>query len=193
VCYNWQAPSSALGPGRDAMKAEADRAIQLLNAKHTNLLAVVSSIPEDQFRKSPGDGAWSVAEILVHLQQMESFVIAGARKAVSQGPVHVPWKKRIHLLLRLTIWRRRKVESPIPPDPNLVGEREQTLASQKEVRGTLMDFIQANEERDFRDCDFNHPFFGHLNLRAWFDVVGWHDVRHTKQIRETVKVLRAKK
>jgi hypothetical protein len=175
------------------MKAEADRAIQLLNAKRADLLAVVSYIPEDQFRKSPGNGAWSVAEIQVHLQQVESSVIAGAEEAVSQEPMHVPWKKRIHLPLRLTTWRRRKVESPIPLDLNLVGEREQILARQKEVRRTLLDFIRANEERYFRDYGFKHPFFGYLNLREWFDVVAWHDVRHTKQIRETIEILRTTK
>jgi hypothetical protein len=75
---------------------------QAPSTKPKDLLVEIFSIPGSQFRKSPCDGAWSVGGILAHLQQVESSVLAGANKAVSRVPVHLPWTKRSHLLLRLT-------------------------------------------------------------------------------------------
>ncbi len=169
----------------NAMKEEACKAVALLERKRALLLAEVSRVSAGDFGRRPAEGSWSVAEILVHLVQVESAVLAGANRAVQRGPARVAWSKHLHVPLRLAAWRVRKVKSPIPLDSRLMGEGEALLARLGASRQQLLRFLEEIEERDFRQYGFEHPFFGYLNLREWFSVVAWHEVRHARQIRET--------
>jgi hypothetical protein len=51
-------------------------------------------------------------------------------------------------------------------------------------------FIESTRGRDLSAYSFSHPFLGSLNTYDWFRAIGYHELRHVKQIREIVESFR---
>jgi hypothetical protein len=63
------------------------------------------------------------------------------------------------------------------------------LAALREVRSETIAFLDALPRRDLGVYRWSHPFFGSLNFYDWFRMVAYHEIRHSKQIREIVELL----
>ena len=160
-----------------------------LNRSRAGLLAVVERVPAERWQKQPGNGAWSAAEVVAHLTMVETAVVSGATKWVQTEPKPVPFWKRLHVPLALEVLQLFKFKSPIPLDTRLVGEKDAMLERYRIVREQTMAFVEANRERDLRRWRRPHPILGSFNGNTWLKFIGYHELRHTKQIREIVKSL----
>ena len=58
------------------------------------------------------------------------------------------------------------------------------LAELQEVRVRTLTLIEETKARDLRVYRWRHPFLGWLNAYQWFELLGSHQIRHEKQIRE---------
>jgi hypothetical protein len=85
-------------------------------------------------------------------------------------------------------YRGLKRESPVPLDPALVTTKAEMLARLTERRAATLTFLRRamDEHGDLTGFQWKHPFFGALTFYEWCRVLGYHEVRHTKQIREIV-------
>src|SRR5271157_2281042 len=158
-----------------------------LNRSRAHLLKTAQEIPDDRWRESPGEGGWSAGEVIAHLTMAEDRIIGGAKRVLQASPEPVPLLKRIHLPLALTTFRGSKVKSPIPLDLDLVSEKPAALDRLSATRKATLRFIESTEGRDLSAYRFPHPFFGSLNIYDWFRTIGYHELRHEKQIREIVE------
>jgi hypothetical protein len=77
-----------------------------------------------------------------------------------------------------------RLKTPIPIDPQLVGEKKLMFAELQRVRHSTLELIEETRDRDLRVYRWQHPFIGSLNAYQWFALLGLHQIRHEKQIRE---------
>jgi len=154
------------------------------------LEAVARSVPEGLWQKQPAVGGWSAAEVVAHVTMVEQAITEGARKLISVEPRRFSLRDRLHPPLRLAAWRGVKRESPIPLNRALIDTRETMLANLAECRARTLALVEENLNRDLHQWRWKHPFFGALSYYQWFHVMGYHDLRHSKQIREIVDSFR---
>lgn len=152
------------------------------------LLRTAEGIPDQQWRQPPRPGSWSAAEIIAHLTMVEGAIAGGAAKVIRGDARPLPLWRRVHVPVFFAEWRGIKRQTPIPLDPSLIGDKRPMLEALAAVRQQTLAFLQQNAARDLRGYHWPHPFFGPLNLYAWFEVVARHEARHTKQLREIVEL-----
>jgi hypothetical protein len=162
------------------------RIIDRLGRARTGLQAAVDAVPSGFWREQPRPGAWSAAEVIAHLTMVEGAITDGAAKLTRSAPRKVPFWKRLHLPVRLAAWRGVRAKTPIPLDPKLVGDKEEMLARFAALRQRTLTLLDENRKCNLSAYRWPHPFFGSLNFYDWFLLMAYHELRHTKQIREIV-------
>lgn len=160
-----------------------------LQESRARLFTAADAVSTLYWSTSPGTEGWSTAEIVAHLMMVEQTITARASKLIAQPPKFTPIWRRAHMPLRVTEWRGIRRKTPIPLDRNLLAEKEVMLAALRAVRSRTIAFLDALPDRDLSMYRWPHPFLGNLNFYDWFRVVGYHEIRHCKQIREIVELL----
>ncbi len=154
------------------------------------LLAAADAVPSRQWQDSPGAGRWSAAEILAHVTMVEQAITEGARKVLAAEPRRYSLWQRLHPPVAIVLWRGIRRETPIPLDRSLLAERAAMQQRLGEARARTLALLQENAGRDLRRWLWPHPFLGPLNYFEWFRLLGYHDARHAKQMREVAQALR---
>jgi hypothetical protein len=161
-----------------------------LRMSRAKFVYTAEEIPADRWRESPGSGAWSAGEVIAHVTMVERRVMAGAKKTLQSPPAPVPLLKRIHRPVALAAWRGFKLKTPIPLDPDMVSGRPEALDRLDAARLVTLEFIDSTRGQDLSLYRFPHPFLGSLHIYDWFRLLGYHELRHAKQIREVVEIFR---
>jgi hypothetical protein len=118
---------------------------------------------------------------------VEERTIFGMKRLLLAAPQPVPLRKRFHLPLAIATWRGRKVRTPIPLQPERVRDKQDSFAGLITAREATVAFIESTRGTDVSLYRFEHPFLGGLNMYDWFRTIGYHELRHAKQIRELVE------
>jgi DinB superfamily len=118
---------------------------------------------------------------------VEERTIFGMKRLLRAVPQPVPLSKRFHLPVAIATWRGRKVRTPIPLDAERVRDKQTSFAGLAATREATMAFIESTRGTDVSLYRFEHPFLGSLNMYDWFRMIGYHELRHAKQIRELVE------
>jgi hypothetical protein len=154
------------------------------------LAAAARAVPAEKWQQAPAPGRWSAAEVVAHVTLVEKAITDGARKLTGTEPRRFSLWQRLHPPVALTAWRGIRRQSPIPLDRSLLADRETMLARLAEGRNATFSLVDENSGRDLRRWRWKHPALGALNYYEWLRVIGYHDVRHAKQIREIVDSFR---
>ncbi|MGH9790415.1 MAG: DinB family protein [Candidatus Acidiferrales bacterium] len=154
------------------------------------LLAAADAVPASQWQHSPAPGRWSAAEILAHVTMVEHAITEGARKVLAAEPRRYSLWRRLHPPLAIVLWRGIRRETPIPLDCSLVAEKAAMQQRLSDARSRTLALLQENAGRNLRRWCWPHPFLGPLNYYEWFRLLGYHDLRHAKQMREVTRTLR---
>jgi len=125
--------------------------------------------------------------VIAHVIVVEETTIFGMKRLLRASPKPVPLRQRFHLPLALATWRGRKVRTPIPLDAKRVRDRQESFAGLLAAREATLEFIESTRGCDVRLYHYQHPFLGSLNMYEWFRMIGYHELRHAKQIRELVE------
>jgi hypothetical protein len=161
-----------------------DRILEKLASAQERLLRAADAVPAEAWNTSPREGAWSAAEVIAHVITIERTVTVVAGKILKKQPKETPWLKRFRLPLVLAEIRLMRLKTPIPVDSQCLGEKKAMFAEVKKARGYTLALIEENRNRDLRVYRWRHPFLGSLNTYQWFALLGAHQIRHEKQIRE---------
>ncbi|HUJ40757.1 MAG TPA: DinB family protein [Candidatus Acidoferrales bacterium] len=161
--------------------------VELLNRSHLAFLEACERIPENRWKKSPPKGGWSAAEVVAHLTMVESAVWNGVREELSKRPGRYSLWQKMHIPVSMSAWRAVKRKTPVPLDSNLVRPRDVALQDYSSTRNRTLKLIAEQSARDLAPFRRPHPFLGSLNLYDWMRVLAYHEIRHTKQIREIGK------
>ena len=144
----------------------------------------------------PRTGAWSVAEILMHLAMVEGWVARLISRSVTLGKEQGVGSETSEESL-LSSLDRFSITEPvvpvltseraIPPRDSSIGEAFASLeASRRELREALRDADGMALSALTRP----HPILGDINMYQWVLFVGQHDRRHTRQIERALRDLR---
>jgi len=166
------------------MKPSLQSITENLARAQREFLSAADAVRAEQWRMNPGSGRWSATELVGHLITVERAVIGGADRLLQNPPESVPFLKRFHIPMILVEFRLIRRKTPIPLDPQLVGEKEEMLAKLREVRGRTLAFMEETKGRDLSRYHRPHSFLGTLNTYEWFQLIASHQLRHTKQMRE---------
>jgi uncharacterized damage-inducible protein DinB len=151
---------------------------------HAGLLRAADSVPPEQWKISPAEGAWSAGELVAHLIMVERAIIGSADRVSQKPPKPIPFLKRFHLPMALVESRIIRRKSPLALDPQLVREKEEMLAEFREVRERTLAFLEETKKRDLSAYRWPHAFLGMLSAYEWFQMIAAHEIRHTKQMQE---------
>jgi hypothetical protein len=158
-----------------------------LDRIHDHYNAIAQSVPDGRWRESSGAGAWSAGEVTAHVMMAEETMAGGMKQLLGNPLVPTPFLKRFHAPLFVSTWRVKKVKSPIPLDANLVSAKSAALEKLSASRGETLKILESTRGKDCSAYRYPHPFLGSLNVYEWFLMIGYHEARHAKQIREIVE------
>ena len=161
--------------------------VELLNRAHLEFVETCEQIPANRWKKNPAYGGWSAGEVVAHLTMVEAVVWNGVREELSKQAQRYSLLKKMHIPVVMTAFRVIKRKNPIPLDATLVKARQEALESYSAARNRTLKFIAEQSSRDLAPYRRQHPFLGSLNLYDWMRMLAYHEMRHTKQIREIGK------
>ncbi len=153
----------------------------------TKLLSAAEEVSDLRWGESPTPDRWSAAEVIAHVAMVEERTIFGMKRLLQSAPKPVPLRKRFHLPLAIATWRGRKVRTPIPLDEKRVRDKQEAFSGLFATRQATLEFIESTRGTDVSAYHYEHPFLGSLNMYEWFRTIGYHEIRHAKQIRELVE------
>jgi DinB superfamily len=156
-----------------------------LQNSRAKFLSAAEELSDLRWRESPAPDCWSAAEVVAHVVIIEETTIFGMKRLLRSTPK--PLRKRFHVPLAIATWRGRKVRTPIPLDPQRVRDKQESLAGLAATREATVAFIESTRGTDISLYHYQHPFLGSLNMYDWFRTIGYHEMRHAKQIRELVE------
>ena len=165
-----------------------DSTLEFLAKSRARFIAAAERIPDSRWFESPAEGVWSASEVVGHVAVIEETIIAGCRKALDKPPYSVSLLKKIHLPFVLALWRGRKIRATIATPPERIGDRGAAYQTIALARQASLTFIEEHRDRDLSAYRFPHPIFGSLNLYDWYRFIGYHELRHRKQLRELVEI-----
>ena len=159
--------------------------LEKLSCAQRAFFQAADSVPAEQWNSKPKPDEWSAAELVAHLVMVERTIIGSADRVTQKTPKPTPFLKRFHLPMWLVESRIIRRKSPIPLDASLLNTKEEMLGELRAARERTLAFLQETSKRDLSAYCWPHPFLGMLNGYEWFEMIASHEIRHTKQMRET--------
>jgi len=159
-----------------------------LDSVHHRLIDCVANIEPDLYARSPGEGEWSVGEVVHHLCLVEARVIKELERVIAQPPRRVRFLKRL-LPTSIVATRLIRVKAPKGVNPIDPPARDKAIETFNQTRDSLKTLCAAHSKERFRNLVFKHPALGEIDGVATVSFIGYHELRHYKQIREVLRKL----
>jgi len=164
--------------------------LNYLDSTRSALNEAIESVPPARRSERPAPERWSVAEVLEHLNLVESRLSRSMANWIDEarntglGP-ETEENTVLDSLNREGIAdRSRRVTAPGPVQPSATLDAEGAWAALQASRAQLRAAFVSGDGLALNQIERPHPFFGPINLYQWMVFVGSHEARHTAQIRE---------
>lgn len=170
---------------------DRDDLLQLLDEERQALVARIDEVPPDLRERRPSADAWSVAEVLEHLVQVERGIakliaLRGREQPTDDQAAAVPLDAARIARVR---GRDERIEAPPRIRPTGTVRAADALRSLEDTRRTLRDAVFAANSASLNGCTHPHAVLGVLTLRDWIRFVAHHEARHAAQIGEISRAL----
>lgn len=172
------------------MHPRIEEVLSYLDQTRADLSSTVDRVAASRRDERPGENQWSVAEILEHLNiietrigQLLSGMIDGAKAAglgpeVETGPV-------MDSIDRARIRdRSQRVTAPEMVKPRSETDAAAAWLALQQSREKLRAALMSADGLALSQLKQNHPVLGLINLYQWSLFVGAHEARHTQQVQE---------
>ncbi|SDQ84230.1 Uncharacterized damage-inducible protein DinB (forms a four-helix bundle) [Virgibacillus salinus] len=160
--------------------------MEINNQAREELLAEVNGISDEDLNRKPSEDRWSIKQVLEHLYLMEGAITNNIRSQLVYGEVVNIADKPIEL----SVDRSRKVDAPKFVEPSEVFATLEELKQKLEAtHNGLSELAGTSDERQLAEKGSPHPVFGQMSLKQWIPFVGYHEKRHTEQIKEVKEEL----
>jgi hypothetical protein len=164
------------------------RTLTRLDTVHQRLLATLAPISPELFSQRPSETEWSVAQIIHHLCLVEARVIQEIEKELANPPRRIGFLRRF-VPTSIVASRLIRVKAPKAMNPLDPPDKEESISSYNATRNKLKDLCAIHGRDRLKLTVFRHPFLGEIDGTATISFVGYHEVRHYKQVREVLKKL----
>lgn len=165
-----------------------NRALRRLDTIHSKLLNTIVSIDDPLFSRSPAENEWSVAEIVHHLCLVERRVVKELEKELANPPRKLGALRKL-VPTSIVAFRLVRVKAPKAMNPVNPPAKEQIIKNYNVARNKLKELCATHGQRRLKQVIFKHPFLGEIDGTATISFVGYHEIRHFKQIQEVLKKL----
>ena len=164
-----------------------NRTLRRLDSIHSKLLNTVESIDDPLFARCPSENEWSVAEIIHHRCLVERRVIKEIEKELANPSRKLsPLRKLIPTAVvayRFVRVKAPKAMNPVEPPP-----KNEIIENYNAARNKLKELCAA-QGKQLKQVVFKHPFLGDISGSATVAFLGYHEVRHFKQIQDVLRKL----
>jgi len=167
-----------------------NRSLRRLDSIHLKLMNAITPVEDSLFSRSPSNNEWSMAQIVHHLCLVEGAVIGELEKALARPPQRVSFLRRL-IPTSIVAIRLVRVKAPRRMNPLEPPGKEEIIANYHAARNKLKELYASHGRRRLKQVIFKHPFLGDIDGLATISFVGYHELRHYKQLRETLKKLSA--
>jgi uncharacterized damage-inducible protein DinB len=163
----------------------ANRFQDLEQARH-RLLSLTEGYTRQQVTFTPGDGQWSMAQVMQHLVMTETQILHYVQRRLEKGSLseadYKSWLR--YMLVKLALRYRKKIKAPkqvaAPPsdlDPAKVKEAWSQLRQQwATTLNTIPDDLLSKNM-------FRHPMAGDMSIGHTLGFMAEHVRHHMAQIR----------
>ncbi len=163
-----------------------------LDTHRADLRKAVGEVPPELRTRRPAPERWSVIELLEHTALVERRLtylfkqwVAEARE---QGlPPEDPALRPVNLEAVLNRAYLVAASDSVQPKGHL--DEAAAWTALEEARKDLKETVLSLQDLPLGGVVRPHPALGPLNFYQWVEFVGWHEARHTAQIRENGVVL----
>jgi uncharacterized damage-inducible protein DinB len=165
-------------------RAEKETLLALLRESRQRFLASFAGVTEEESRRRPAEGSWSVLDTVEHLTAAETVMLRLLKNPRSPRPADAP-NRETFFLERLGT-RNRKVETPESGRPTgRFASLEEARARFETIRAGTIGFVEQNEE-DLRATEVAHPhpLVGKVSTHEMVIIIAKHAERHALQIEE---------
>jgi hypothetical protein len=164
------------------------KALKRLDSVHQKLISAISQLDPSIYSRRPAEGEWSVAEIVHHLYLVEGRVTKELEAAIAREPRRVGFFRRL-MPTSIVSLRLIRVKAPKAMNPLDSPAHDEAIENFDRTRTNLKTLCAAHSEERFRNLVFAHPFLGEIDGVATISFIGYHELRHYKQIREVLRKL----
>ena len=160
-----------------------------LDHHRANLRTAVEEIPPTLRNQRPTPERWSVIELLEHLALVERRLTylfnQWLGEAREQGlPPEDETDFDLTGSLEIVLNRNYQVTAGESVMPQGKLDEAAAWAALEEARQNLKATVLSGEGLPLGRVSRPHPALGPLNFYQWVEFAGWHEARHTAQIRE---------
>jgi hypothetical protein len=164
------------------------RTLRRIDSIHAKLVDTITPIDETLFAQNPSEKEWSILQILHHLCLVEEKVIEQLEAQLANPPREVSLLRKF-IPTFIVASRLLRVKSPRSVNPLNPPTRAEVIANYDAVRKKLKELCSVHGRRRLKQTVFKHPVFGEIDGAATVSFIGYHELRHYKQIREVIKKL----
>ena len=177
-----------------AMHGWTNELLAHLSVGRAELLNVMGGIRPRCRALRPPDGRWSAANVLAHLARTEGQIAAllhrRARDAAAVGPAPSPAPAVVERFDSAAVLdRAARIEAPDFALPDLGTSPEQAARELARARERLETVVIDADGQDMSPVRQAHHLFGELDFYQWVAFAGFHERRHTAQLRELAALL----
>jgi DinB superfamily len=160
-----------------------------LDHHRTNLRIAVAEVPPELRDQPPAPDRWSVIELLEHLVLVErrltylfkQWVAEACEQGLGPGEETHPTPP---VNLEVVLNRNYQIAASEAVRPQGKLDEAAAWAALEEARRDLKATVLEFEGLPLGGIIRPHPAIGPINFYQWVEFVGWHEARHTAQIRE---------
>lgn len=163
--------------------------LRKLDSIHQQMMELVMPIDQERFSHRYSADKWSIAENIYHLYLVENKYLGLLEKAVQAESPKIGMVRR---LFQVPPWlvAVRLIKVKVPErivEPINAPEKTITLDSYNNVRSKIKALAQKNGKDKLKQLAIPHPMLGLFDAVNVIRFLGYHELRHYKQILETVK------
>ncbi len=166
-----------------------------LDHERAGVMHTASALPRERWSERATPDRWSVAEILWHLQRVETNIsgLIAKRTAKAREEGHPSESDHSSVLGALDATevtnRARKINAPGTVSPTEIPGSDAVVEMLEVSRELMRKTLASADGLALGSITHTHPAFGELDLYQWILFVAQHERRHAEQISETIAAL----
>jgi DinB family protein len=164
------------------------KTLRRLDSIHSKLVNTITPVEDPLFSRSPADNEWSIAEIVHHLCLVEDRVIKELETQLANPPRRIGFLRKF-IPTSIVASRLVRVKAPRGMNPLDPPAKPEVIANYDAARSRLKELCSTHGRNRLKQVIFKHPFLGEIDGTATISFIGYHELRHYKQIREVIKKL----
>ncbi len=176
------------------MSKKIQELVDLLSSERQKVLDAVSGLSPAQLEHRPGDGLWSISDILHHLaltEEANAKFMSRLLKQADAGSLAQDPSPDQSVLDCLDSFAE-KLHNTKATAPDFVAPKEHapvtdSLGRLEAALAAVIDKVKQIGQYDLSQVAYPHPLLGSLNGYQWIVISGRHEGRHAAQIRRIKK------